>query len=259
MLYYNSILHSSSQEWVTFVHGAGGSSNIWYKQIKSFSKSYNVLLLDLRGHGGSMKGKEKQDYTFSSIAKDVLQLLDHLKIKHTHFVGISLGTIVIRQIAEEAPDRVKSMIMGGAILKMNARSKFLMKFGDLFKNILPYLMLYRLFAWIIMPKKNHQASRNLFIKEAKKLYQKEFVKWFALTKGINSLLFQFRQRECNIPTLYIMGSQDYLFLPPVLEVVKQHQLYSNLITIHNCGHVVNVEQAGQFNQISLEFIRQNNL
>jgi pimeloyl-ACP methyl ester carboxylesterase len=38
---------------VTFVHGAGGSSSIWFKQIRDFQKQYNVLLLDLRGHGES--------------------------------------------------------------------------------------------------------------------------------------------------------------------------------------------------------------
>jgi pimeloyl-ACP methyl ester carboxylesterase len=36
-----------------FVHGAGGSSSIWFKQIRDFQKQYNVLLLDLRGHGES--------------------------------------------------------------------------------------------------------------------------------------------------------------------------------------------------------------
>jgi pimeloyl-ACP methyl ester carboxylesterase len=36
-----------------FVHGAGGSSSIWFKQIRDFKKQYNVLLLDLHGHGDS--------------------------------------------------------------------------------------------------------------------------------------------------------------------------------------------------------------
>jgi pimeloyl-ACP methyl ester carboxylesterase len=47
------IKNSSNTQWVTFVHGAGGSSSIWFKQIRDFQKHYNVLLLDLRGHGKS--------------------------------------------------------------------------------------------------------------------------------------------------------------------------------------------------------------
>ena len=221
MIHYTVYAHSSSTQWVTFVHGAGGSSSIWFQQIREFKKHFNVLLLDLRGHGNSkptLKTAFNQKYTFESLATDILEVLDHLQIQHSHFIGISLGTILIRQLAEMHPQRVKSMVLGGAILKMNFRSQLLMRVGNLFKYVLPYLVLYRFFAFVIMPKKNHKESRNLFIKEAKKLYQKEFIKWFKLTAGINPLLKLFRQIELNIPTLYVMGEEDYMFLPAVRKV-----------------------------------------
>ena len=123
-----------------------------------------MLLLDLRGNGDSssqIKKAFKQKYTFKSIANDVLEVLDHLQIKASHFVGISLGTIVIRQLAEMHPNRVKSMIMGGAILKMNFSSQILMRLGNIFKYVLPYLVLYKFFAFVIMPNKNHKQSRLL--------------------------------------------------------------------------------------------------
>lgn len=56
MLHYTTYLLKPDAPWVTFVHGAGGSSAIWFKQIRDFKKSYNVLLVDLRGHG---KSKDK--------------------------------------------------------------------------------------------------------------------------------------------------------------------------------------------------------
>ena len=138
MISYTIYNNENSSQWVTFVHGAGGSSSIWFKQIREFQKHFNVLLLDLRGHGDSnsqIKKAFKQKYTFKSIANDVLEVLDHLQIKASHFVGISLGTIVIRQLAEMHPKRVKSMIMGGAILKMNFRSQILMRLGNIFKYV----------------------------------------------------------------------------------------------------------------------------
>lgn len=249
--------NKNAAEWVTFVHGAGGSSSIWFKQIRDFQKHYNVLLLDLRGHGDSkptLKSAFKQKYTFSALAHDILEVLDHLEIKKSHFVGISLGTILIRQLAEMYPERVQSMILGGAILKMNFRSQILMKLGNTFKYVLPYLVLYRFFAFVIMPKKNHKKSRLLFINEAKKLYQKEFIKWFRLTAEINPVLKWFRQVEVNIPTLYVMGEEDYMFLPSVRKVVESHYKSSKLFVIEKCGHVVNVEQPNAFNQVVLSFI-----
>src|SRR5690606_40220958 len=85
----------------------------------------------------------KQKYTFKAIADDVYEVLVHLQIQKSHFIGISLGSIVIRQLAEMHPDRVQTMILGGAILKMNFRSQVLMKLGNTFKYVLPYLLLYR--------------------------------------------------------------------------------------------------------------------
>jgi len=256
---YTIYKNESSNQWVTFVHGAGGSSSIWFKQIREFQKHFNVLLLDLRGHGESkqttFKNPFQKKYTFKSIAQDVVEVIDHLKIESSHFVGISLGTIVIRQLAETHPERVSSMIMGGAILKMNFRSQILMRLGNIFKYVLPYLVLYRFFAFVIMPNKNHKQSRLLFINEAKKLYQKEFIKWFKLTAEINPVLKWFRQVEVNIPTFYIMGEEDYMFLPSVKKVVEAHYKTAKLFVVEKCGHVVNVEQPTVFNEQVLTFLK----
>lgn len=259
MLNYSTYNHENSKEWVTFVHGAGGSSSIWFKQLREYVKHYNVLLLDLRGHGESatkIKDAFENKYTFDSITDDVIEVLDHLNIKKSHFVGISLGTIIIRQIAEVRKDLVQSMVMGGAIMKMNIRSQILMKFGNAFKSIIPYIWLYKFFAFIIMPRGNHKEARNLFIEEAKKLYQREFVRWFKLTAEINPLLKLFRNEDIGVPTLYIMGEQDHMFLPSIQRLVKSHS-QSTLHVVPDCGHVVNIEEPELFNITSLAFLNQH--
>ncbi|MGB5497871.1 MAG: alpha/beta hydrolase [Maribacter sp.] len=256
MLNYNTYLHRESKTWVTFVHGAGGSSSIWYKQVREFRKHFNVLLLDLRGHGDSkptLKDAFNDKYTFDSITADIVEVIDHLKIEKSHFIGISLGTILIRNLAEKYPQRVESMIMGGAIMKLDVRSQILMRLGIIFKSIIPYLWLYKFFAFVIMPNSNHKESRILFVREAKKLYQAEFTRWFRLTSEINPLLRLFRTADVKIPTLYVMGGEDYLFLPAVKKIVQEHTACS-LLTIEYCGHVVNVEQPQLFNHLVIGYV-----
>lgn len=256
MLNYYLYPHKKSKEWVTFVHGAGGSSSIWFKQVRDFKKQFNVLILDLRGHGNSkpkLKDSFNPKYTFDSITNDIVEVIEYLKINQSHFIGISLGTILIRNLAEQKPELVKSMIMGGAIIKLNFRSQVLMRIGNIFKSVVPYMVLYKLFAFIIMPKKNHKKSRLLFVNEAKKLYQKEFLRWFKLTSEINPLLRFFRAKDIKIPTLYVMGAEDHLFLPSIKNIVAKH-ITSSLFVIENCGHVVNVEQPQTFNSQTIRFI-----
>lgn len=240
-------------EWIIFVHGAGGSSSIWYKQVKVFSKYLNVLLVDLRGHGQSSKGDASRNYSFPEISNDIIQVLNHLRIDKCHFVGISLGTIIIREIAEHYPERVKSMILGGAILDFNLQGKILMKLGNWLKSVLPYMLLYKLFAFVILPRKNHKEARSLFVNEARKLAQKEFVRWYRLTASVNKVLKIHRSRVSSIPTLYVMGSEDYMFLEPIRDLVKGHT-HTILRVIEDCGHVVNVEKPTVFNHVVLEYL-----
>lgn len=256
MLYHKTYIHSKEAPWVTFVHGAGGSSSIWSAQLRAYKEHFNVLLLDLRGHGKSKNQQwiGKKEYSFQSIGNEVVELLDYLKIAQTHFVGISLGTIITRELAERFPDRVKSLVMGGAVMKLNLRGQLLMRLGSWTKSIVPYLLTYRFFAWIIMPKKNHKESRLLFINEAKKLYQNEFKRWFRLVAEVNPILSLFRSKDCGIPTLYIMGEEDFMFLPGVKDTVRRH-FSASLSVFEGCGHVVNIERAKLFNQTSIAFIK----
>jgi len=256
LLDYTTYKHQESTIWVTFVHGAGGSSSIWFKQIREFRKHFNILLLDLRGHGNSkpkLKEAFNEKYTFDVITQDIVEVVQHLKIKKSHFIGISLGTILIRNLAEKHPKMVESMILGGAIMKLDLRSQFLMRLGILFKSVVPYLWLYKFFAFIMMPNRNHRESRLLFVREAKKMYQKEFIRWFKLTSDINPLLRLFRSTDIKIPTFYVMGGEDYLFLPSIKKIVQKHT-ESSLLIIEHCGHVVNVEQPKIFNKMVIDFV-----
>lgn len=257
MLYYKEFFLNEKSDWVIFVHGAGGSSSIWYKQIRDFKKYFNVLLLDLRGHGKSknfLHKYMKENYTFTDISKDIIEVMDHLKIDKAHFVSISMGSIIIRTLGELQPNRIASMVLGGAIIRLNIRSNVLMQLGNMFKRLLPYMWIYSLFAWVIMPRKRHRQSRLMFINEAKKLYQKEFLRWYRLTTEVNPILRYFHENEIPVPTLYIMGDEDHMFLPQVKHVVKQHK-NAVLEILNDCGHVVNIDRSDIFNQLSIRFLK----
>ncbi|HBZ83135.1 MULTISPECIES: alpha/beta fold hydrolase [Brevibacillus] len=257
MIHYKTYIRGDAYEWVTFVHGAGGSSSIWYKQIKAYKEHFNILLVDLRGHGKSKQhmGKPRAKYTFEDISKDIIEVLKHENIASTHFVAVSLGTIIVQIIAELAPQKIRSMVLAGAVTKLNLRSQILIALGNLVKHIVPYMWLYKLFAWVIMPRERHHESRSLFVREAKKLCQKEFKRWFRLTYGINAFLAGLLTKEPAIPALFIMGDEDYMFLPSVQSCVSRRR-HAQLCMLDNCGHVVNVDQPEEFNRVSIGFIRQ---
>jgi len=256
-LFRKTYNHPTSTEWVTFVHGAGGSSNVWFKQLKAFREKFNVLLIDLRGHGKSLENFETIDtYQFDDVVNDIVLVQNELGIEQSHFVGISLGSILIKRLAILHPNRVKSMVLGGIILRVSLQSSILLFFGNLTKRIVPYIWLYKLFAGIILPRKNHAESRKLFIREAKRLNQNEFLKWFAMTRQLRALLKNVRAAKVNVPTIYIQGEEDHMFVEDLKRFIqtRKNQI---LRIIEDCGHVVNVEKEDIFNRYSIDFIEQN--
>lgn len=255
MLYHKTFLHRESKAWVVFIHGAGGSNVVWFRQLREFKKHFNVLLVDLRGHGKSKKEYTQEEiYKFDEIALDVIRTMDHLKIQKAHFVGISLGCIVIRAMDKLAPGRAESIILGGAIIQFNSRMNALVSTAKLLQSIIPYMWLYKINAWILIPYKKDIDSRKLFVREAIRLGEREFKKWLHMSTEIKDSLQDYIIQEASAPVLYLMGDRDHMFLPMVSNLVEKH-FNSKLEVISNSGHVCNIDQPDIFNERSIHFIK----
>ncbi len=257
MLYHKTYTSNESDEWVVFIHGAGGSSAVWYKQIQYYVRHFNLLLIDLHGHGKSINGYQPTEnvrYSFDNIALDIIEVLNYKGISKAHFVGVSMGTIIVRKIAEIKKEYVNSMILVGAITRLNLKSRFLVRLGQIFHKIVPFMWLYKVFAFIIMPLDQHEESRNVFINEARKLARHEFIRWFKLTRRLTAKLNKMESEDPGIPTLYVMGEQDYILLEPVRDLVNKYKSRS-LLVVKKCGHVVNIEKAEEFNRYSIAYFK----
>ena len=89
MLKFKSFIKSDDADWVTFIHGAGGSSTIWHKQVKFLKNHFNLLLIDLRGHGMSNQLTIKDEYSLDLVVEEIIEVNEHLGINKSHFIGVS--------------------------------------------------------------------------------------------------------------------------------------------------------------------------
>lgn len=255
LLYFETHQRSDNDTWMLLVHGAGGSIRTWKKQTEELGAPYNLLIVDLPGHGNNAGNSEQfPNYSFLFLAERMWEVVDHLKIAKLHIVGVSLGTIICLQMRVSQPARVLSVIMPGAIVKLNTKLKVLASLSLALAKIIGYRNFYKLSARIMLPRNNHKKSRDVFIKESKKLSINEFKKWTALYYNLNKTLLEFFYLKSEIPHLLIMGSQDHLFLPPAKDYVVQH-VNAEISIVADCGHVVSIERAQNFNTICLQFLK----
>jgi pimeloyl-ACP methyl ester carboxylesterase len=94
------------------IHGGLGNGQYWVNQIPVFAESYQVIVMDSRGHGRS--SFDEQPITYELMAGDVLGLMDHLSIDQASIVGWSDGGIIGLEIAINNPDRLNKVVAYGA-------------------------------------------------------------------------------------------------------------------------------------------------
>ena len=93
---------------IILIHGFAMYKEFWIAQ-KPLSEQFKVIALDNRGCGKSDHPSEPFD--METLAKDVKDLMDFLKIEKAHVIGHSLGGMIAQHFALEHPNRVNKLIL----------------------------------------------------------------------------------------------------------------------------------------------------
>jgi pimeloyl-ACP methyl ester carboxylesterase len=100
-------------ETILLLHGSPGHKEELGRLASILARDVRVVMPDLPGFGSSTR--TVPDYSFRAHAFYVLQLLDHLGLRHVHVLGYSMGGGVALSLVDLAPERVASLTMASAI------------------------------------------------------------------------------------------------------------------------------------------------
>lgn len=122
-LYYRADGESAENP-IILLHGLSQQSQYW-KVVQS-EMTLPSIAVDLRGHGQSQGFNNQSDYSVDRVARDLLELMDHLHIPAAHVVGHSWGASIALRLAIIAPDRIFSctLIDGGTFNPSDLVPKF---------------------------------------------------------------------------------------------------------------------------------------
>ena len=254
---FSKIFTDETKEWVVLLHGLGGESQLFYKQLDAMSVHYNLFLINLPGHGGS-EGLQTKYYTASQVVDEIERLLVQEKIPKAHFLTFSLGTIIGNELLHSKEYLLKTMILIGPVLKFKLWSRCLIETAWIFRNVASYMLFYKIFAYLIMPKKTHKKSRFYFVREAAKLGRDEFVKWVYLLKNAHLPYQKAKKKLSVVDKLYLIGKEDHLFLKETCSASKQDG-HADLVVLEGCGHVCIIEKPLEANQAIIQFLKQHKI
>lgn len=244
------------KETIVFCHGLGGNHAIWYQQVAEFAPDYRVITWDQRGFGRS-SGEATNALRPATAAADLAALLDHLGVESAHVVGQSMGGWTVLGLLLEHHERVKSLVLAdtiGGIYTPEIRKKFL-AYVAAARTTAPSDGNY--------PLGRHPAiSAELVNRDPAKalLYQQIGSFPSPPPMVVGTLLISTGYdldalKQVKTPTLFIVGSEDAIFQPSLIQAASEQIPGSTVKVIPSAGHSPYFEKPAEWNRIVLNFMR----
>ena len=96
---------------VVLIHGFSLDHRMWEPQVARLTKNFRVTRYDVRGFGRSSPVSSGHD-----AVADLVGLMDHLRIRRAHVVGMSMGGTIATDFVLTHPDRSASLVLiGGGV------------------------------------------------------------------------------------------------------------------------------------------------
>lgn len=96
-------------ETVFLMHGFCRNSSFWFAYVPVLARHFRVVRWDARGCGESTKPPTGFPWTLERYHRDLVQLMDALGVERAHFVGESMGGMVMPYFANWYPERIESL------------------------------------------------------------------------------------------------------------------------------------------------------
>ncbi len=236
------------------IHGLGSSTRDWEPQVAEFSRRYQVIAFDLRGHGQS--DKPAGPYTLPMFASDTAGLLRALGVDRAHVVGISLGGCVAFQLAVDCPSVLKTMTIvnstpSGVILSDDAQKEIDRRVAIV--RQMGMRAMGQALAPVLFPKPEHAAQRETFVERWAENNPDAYIE---ATRSFLGWDVSDRLAAIQCPTLFISADQDYTPVAAKEAFVKRMPA-AELVVIPDAHHATPLEKPAEFNAVLARFLDQH--
>ena len=241
------------------VHGWSFNAGIWKDQIKHLKDQFQLIAVDLRGHGKSGAGKAK--LTLEQFASDLAHLVERLELREVNLLGWSMGGSIALRLSLSCPERMKSLILVSTTPSLIQR--------DGFPHALPPVVVKRLRG---KATRNHRKAFQMFLDQ---VFSPEEEKSDTIDTIKNNLSHEMNGSKetaedslaslmeedlrnslyrISLPTLIIHGDRDRICLPGAALFLRERLSNAKLLILKGCGHAPFLTSPLQFRKGLTEFL-----
>ena len=257
-LYYES---TGKGKPLLFLHGWTMSSRVWHYQVDWFAREYQVITLDLRGHGRS--GSPEGECTFISLTQDISTVIKELQLDRLTLLGWSLGVSLIVRLCHSDRLPVDSLVLVDGTPCVVSREDF--------PHGLPYPQVKKMIKRTAsnFPRALEEFHQLLLSPEDEEGENRDIV-WDLLTnesylpqwETARDLLVALADEDVRseiaaitLPTLLMHGDQDQICPVGASRYMHEHLGDAEIAVFPGAGHAPFLTQKEDFNQRLSDFVR----
>ena len=246
-------------EAVVCIHGFGASGRWWQAQKDFLHSDYQVMTLDLPGHGQS----SWMELTLTEMADDIRQILNSIGLSKISLVASSLGGLVALELYRMMPECILRMSLTGSIPKFVRTDnypagldidKIRTLSGQFDGN---YASILDIFFRSLFTMQERQSDRFKWIRDIYRkgpLPQREALKHFLNILEKADLRDYVSSIVC--PVQFITGTEDYICPRSIMDWVKGRMPNVRLDLIDGCGHLPFLVKAQEYNRLLGYFLEE---
>jgi pimeloyl-ACP methyl ester carboxylesterase len=229
---------------VVFIHGAQNDHSVWALQTRYFAHhGFNVLAVDLPGHGRSMGGALP---SVEAMADWLLALLDAANVPQAMLIGHSMGSLIAIETTFRAPSRITKIALVGTAYPMKVSEALLDAAKNNEQQAFDMVNIWSHSS--IAQKPSFPGPGAYSMGGAMRLKQR-------ISKINPELVFYNDFRACDsyangeqaaksvkCPALFLLGERDLMTPPRATRTLIDAIPQSKVIEIKDCGHELMAEQ-----------------
>jgi 3-oxoadipate enol-lactonase len=242
-------------ELIVFLHGVGADRTGWEPQVTFFSEQgYSVAAIDMRGTGLSQSRDENGralPITIADFAADVHELILALGFERAHWVGNSMGGVIIMEAFRQELPSIAKAVLTNTFAKHPDSALLLLRPASALKT----KSLAEFAAERIPFAHRPDIAPEILAASIRAMAAKDVETYLLSWRETWSQDYRELLSKVGIPPLVITGSLDKITPPALgLEIaglIPNAQYHE----IQNASHLSNLDQPEEFNRVVLEFLK----
>jgi 3-oxoadipate enol-lactonase len=241
---------SASAPALMLSNSLGTDLRMWDDQAPELAKHFRLIRYDRRGHGQS--GVPKGPYSMERLGKDVLAVLDALKIEKTHWCGLSMGGMVGQWLGANAPDRIDKLILSNCTDYYPDKGPWNDRMKTITEKGLGHIVSANMERWFT--KGFRDAHPEVIARFTEMFLATKLDGYIACGQAVRDMDHRALLPKIKAPTLIIAGRHDPATTLAIGENMRD-RIPGAKLAVMEAAHISNAEQPQAYTETMMNFLR----